>query len=1083
VSSVVLFAVLARVLLVAGPAAAVRAPESHEAALRAVQASDWPVAFAEARRTLEADPDFAPAYRVLVDAAFAAGRPSDALELLETLGTQAPPRALPHASLATLQRRLGDFAAAARHADKALEADRGSLAALFELALAARAQGRLEALAERLGRAAAAEPASAELAYAAAHVLELAFRFEEAERWLARSERVRRLPEHSLSRARMLLEHGRRPECVAVAEAGLALAEGGPDSEPVRVQILVAKSRCEYELGRRPGARLSSEAALELARRSGDVSGEGDAWRALGYATEYPERGAAFERATALHESVREEAKLAEDLVARGIHGYPANIEVTRALSLRSLQLAAKAGDLRTEIRARGTYGGNLVVRGELWAAIPHLLKNYEAARRIGSARAEAVNAANLAEALLNAGDLQLAEEYTLRSRAAYRRSEDAGGEALSLAGLGDLAYERRDYARALELHRRGSEMWAATGRANAALLIKVALDHQARGELRAARERCREAIAAAALVSDSVAGARAELLLAEMDLSDGRQEQAIQKLEHVLEAIVGEGYEPQLAVQAHRALARAFRSQGRTQQAHAHYRSALAWIEQLRAGIPLSSLRTLFFRERQGVYVEAVELLYDMHRRDPAAGHDREAFSVTEHARARVLLEAVGAGEPISPRAERSESQARLSRIEGALRDSGTPAAERERLTRLRALEERRLANLELLELEQEPAEPLSLRPPELSQVQQALPERTLLLEFLLGKERSFVFAVSRDRVRFLALPPRREIEGRVRAFRALAGVHPAGPLDAQLARIGSLGATLLAELAGAASADLDASRELVIAPDGILFYLPFEALRRAEGAPLLAETHTLRYTPSAALLAQPRAGPAPERRGATLVAFGDPRLEAAAADEPSLLRSLERGGFRLAPLPASGDEVRAIAGLFGPDEAKLYLGDAFREQAVVDELSRGHRYVHFATHAVVDEQAPLRSGIVVSRAPGADEDGVLQVREIASLRISADLVTLSACQTGLGALVDGEGMLGLARAFQQAGARRLVVSLWNVNDFSTGKFMAAFYRFLQAGDSPALALASARREMLRSPNPSLRHPYHWAGFVLIGG
>jgi CHAT domain-containing protein len=145
-------------------------------------------------------------------------------------------------------------------------------------------------------------------------------------------------------------------------------------------------------------------------------------------------------------------------------------------------------------------------------------------------------------------------------------------------------------------------------------------------------------------------------------------------------------------------------------------------------------------------------------------------------------------------------------------------------------------------------------------------------------------------------------------------------------------------------------------------------------------------------------------------------------------------------------------------------------------------YRYIHFASHGFVDEIHPSRSGILFSRDSKSTEDGVLQMGEIMRLKMNADLVTLSACSTGLGKLVTGEGILGLTRAFFYAGARNVTVSLWNVNDSSTSALMKAFYENLNRGLSKSAALRQAKLTLLRGKEVAWRHPYYWAAFVLVG-
>jgi CHAT domain-containing protein len=141
----------------------------------------------------------------------------------------------------------------------------------------------------------------------------------------------------------------------------------------------------------------------------------------------------------------------------------------------------------------------------------------------------------------------------------------------------------------------------------------------------------------------------------------------------------------------------------------------------------------------------------------------------------------------------------------------------------------------------------------------------------------------------------------------------------------------------------------------------------------------------------------------------------------------------------------------------------------------------VHFATHSLIDEKSPSRSAVVLGFDGDAEEDGNLYVSEIARLNLDSDLVVVSACQTGRGKLLSGEGIVGLSRAFLRAGARSVVVSLWNVSDISTGQLMKYFYQHLTGGLSNAAALRRAKLQMLRS-GTQMRHPYYWSSFVMVG-
>lgn len=176
----------------------------------------------------------------------------------------------------------------------------------------------------------------------------------------------------------------------------------------------------------------------------------------------------------------------------------------------------------------------------------------------------------------------------------------------------------------------------------------------------------------------------------------------------------------------------------------------------------------------------------------------------------------------------------------------------------------------------------------------------------------------------------------------------------------------------------------------------------------------------------------------------------------------------------------MNGIAALFPKGKSAIYLGSDAREATVKAEDLERYRYIHFAAHGILDEAHPSRSGLALTAGGGDQEDGILRVDEITGLRIRADVVTLSACGTGLGELVSGEGMLGLVRAFLYAGSSSVNVSLWNVNDAATASLMKDFYRNLSRSASAQEALRRAKISLIHQTGSPWRHPHFWAPFVL---
>lgn len=401
-----------------------------------------------------------------------------------------------------------------------------------------------------------------------------------------------------------------------------------------------------------------------------------------------------------------------------------------------------------------------------------------------------------------------------------------------------------------------------------------------------------------------------------------------------------------------------------------------------------------------------------------------------------------------------------------------------RERYAEAFAVRERLHARAMLSLLGQRGRAPEQPRPLDLSRARAALDRGVTLLEYVVLRRSTAVFVVRGPgvpgpAVSAFVLPQGGEaLRDRVVAFRGLLergrdspAIEPA--LVAQ-------GERLFADLVKPAGRALDDAERILISPDGALHLLPFAALvRQRQPLEFLGEWKPLPTVASASVYAEikktRRAAADPVPR---LVAFGDPSSAVADAGEGTT-----RAGLR--PLPYSREEVERIAAIFGAG-ATRYLGAAATEAQAL-ALGTDVRYVHFATHGLLDARAPLDSALVLSPpAPGQGrDDGLLQAWEVRDrLHLDADLVALSACDSALGREATAEGLIGLARAFQHAGARSVLASLWAISDRSTAPFMESFYGRLRGGAARDRALQDAQVAALRQG----AHPYHWAAFQLSG-
>ncbi len=342
-------------------------------------------------------------------------------------------------------------------------------------------------------------------------------------------------------------------------------------------------------------------------------------------------------------------------------------------------------------------------------------------------------------------------------------------------------------------------------------------------------------------------------------------------------------------------------------------------------------------------------------------------------------------------------------------------------------------------------------------------LDRRSVLLEYFLGERNSYVLAVTEREARLSRIPGQGQIEQSLRAYLKHVSSPPgrAPVADAASARIGR---ELLFPLQTIQDHGLE---KIVIIPDGILWSLPFETLSLAGDRAIgpLIERFEVHYGMSASslLALQERA---PEKKHTkALLAFGG--------------SAFMNGGAPMSSLPNSASEIEAIAGLFPENMRDVHLEGGASEEKIKPIPFEGYRIIHFAGHGLSDVIRPFRSALILPSATGRSEDGKLQMEEIGRLTVDADLVVLSACRTGTGALERSEGPMSLSRTFFYAGARSVLASLWDVSDEATGDLMKRFYSQLVRGCDTSWALRSAKLDMIESGRS---HPYYWAGFVLSG-
>jgi len=479
--------------------------------------------------------------------------------------------------------------------------------------------------------------------------------------------------------------------------------------------------------------------------------------------------------------------------------------------------------------------------------------------------------------------------------------------------------------------------------------------------------------------------------------------------------------------------------------------------------------------------------------------GETAEAFHVLERGRARAFLKQLAERDllfssdlPEEIARRRRELDKQLESTQGSLaRLSSTQEADAERL--LDRLREIRDQQQELTaQIRKSSPRLASLQYPEpldLAGARQTLDPGTALLAYSIGEDKSYLFVVHpperpKPGLSVFLIPISREaLQETVRSFRGLLRDAKSDPK-----LVTSQAKKLYGLLVAPAEAQIGPAKRLLISADGPLHTLSFAALVRK--GRYLTEWKPIHFALSATVYAELKKARRPSSKvvPSQIVAFGAPVYpklpkdrDTAPAPTLEVLTAVRRG-LSLDSIPATREEVRNIAALY--PGARIFLGaEATEERA--KSIGKDVRYLHFACHGLLDERFPLNSALALTipeHPQEGQENGLLQAWEILeNMRLDADLVTLSACDTALGKEMGGEGLVGLTRAFQYAGARSVLASLWGVADVSTARFMMRFYGYLRGGKPKDEALRAAQIEMIREKSRS-SHPFHWAAFELFG-
>lgn len=943
---------------------------------------------------------------------------------------------------------------------------------------------------------------------------------------------------------------GEQQQAINYLNQSLKLSEAEKNI-PNQITSLVRIGLAYQELNQLQQSISYYEQALTLLRTTGEKTKEAhvlaeiaQAYKSLG---DFEQAIAYFNQAITLYEAEKDSANAANTLTALGLiytlsgNNQSAITQYEKALSYwQAINSNSEAASL---LKIMGATASNL---GNYQQAINYYNQAISIWQDLGEKDRIAQSFQFLGQLYIELGDIDTSLSYQKQALSLWETLNDSAGKAEMLSDIG-LSYEVLDDTKqAISYYEQARSLWQSLNQPaeEAKILNAISSIYYWSGNYQQAREYLNQSLQI--FQAEKIPNREAETLvkLATVYSLSGDKDQALIYLNQAIPIIetlpnpnfkalefsraantyyLLKDYEKalkydnqslqlwqgmgNLSNQASElaTIAEIERDRGNFNQSLTNIEAAIKIIEGLRTKIGSQELRQSYFATVQDYYQFYIDLLMQLHQQNPQKGYDALAFHASESSRARSLVELLTeAGANIRQGADpklleqEQNLQQQLNTVERRKQELLSTEYTQQQLDEIKQQSQSLLNQLDELEAKIRLTSPryANLKYPQpltLQQIQEkVLDDDTLLLEYSLGQERSYLWAVTKNSITSYILPKQSEIEEIAQPWRE---INESTSVESGL----PLSEILLKPVASQLG-----NKRLLIVGDGVLQYIPFAALPipSQPNTPLLVE-HEIVTAPSTSTIAIQREQLQNRPTVAKMIAvladpvfsLNDSRVTRNAPQQnPQTLNNLARlratrnlgigeGPQSYSRLEYTRTEAEKILALV-PENQRLQALDfqASLEEAKNPNLSE-YQIVHFATHGLLDSVNPELSGVVLSlfNQQGQAEDGFLRLQDIFNLNLPAELVVLSACQTGLGKDTKGEGLVGMTRGFMYAGARRVVVSLWSVNDASTSELMTRFYQpILKEGKNPIIALREAQLEMWKSGK--WQSPYYWAAFTVQG-
>ena len=722
-----------------------------------------------------------------------------------------------------------------------------------------------------------------------------------------------------------------------------------------------------------------------------------------------------------------------------------------------ALRLAQALGDKKLENRASGELGFALFLEGDMAAARQKVAGSLMGAMMMGDTGAQIRYLAAIGHAFVQMGSYDDALGYFDKALKIAAANPDTGyqflvneGKLQAFRGMGklddaeQLASEIIAQARAKQKHVKETQALITAGtvanakgdQAKAIELFNEANDLAQRGQFT-------RLSADAQFYLEDIYRKRGDLLKAE-SLASAAAESTQDS---------GDLYLLPLRLQA---LAQLQASQGKYREASETYDRASDILDTMIGNVTSAAGKIGLITSMSSVYAEHFALVAD-HLKDTA-----KAFSVLEHARGRVTTELLMSGKPPDSPQE-VEIQKQISRLNLELAKAKSAEQVREIRDKIFLAEQARWLTPASGTWESKPWQTIPLE-----RIRQNLAPSELVLEYVMAEPHSYCLAITHDSAHVVPLGDRASIESSVLGY--LKTLKTKGSSKSQARELYT---ALLKDIPEVAKKD-----RIIIVPDGGLHLLPFDALVDDTGR-YLVFSHTITYATSASALYLANSVKHPPTQQTFLGIGGIPYEQNAELTKIATLRGYVSGP--LVNLPASKDEILAAQATTQSDGQSTLIGTSATKSAFEHSDLADHAIIHLAVHGVANEKHPERAALLLLSDTSAGDDGILEASEIVHLHTNADLVVLSACDTAVGRLQGEEGIANLSLAFQLAGAKAVVSTLWTIDDTTALYLMKRFYAHLAERNTIAWALTAAKRDMLRNYGAQAV-PYYWASFKLEG-